>query len=140
MTAPPVARPVDEASEWFARLSNRHVSAHDLQAFQTWRRIPSNAAAYAKVERSGIKAGEQAANSQDRPLAEIPLRQAPKPTISWSAIPKPQTAFRMAGLVIASVVGLVIASGQPATFRIIAERLEGCGAPLIQDQPAFLRA
>nr|WP_313391210.1 FecR domain-containing protein [Brevundimonas diminuta] len=39
-----------EAAAWFTRLSQRRVSTDDVRAFSAWRRDPSNAQAYARVE------------------------------------------------------------------------------------------
>lgn len=39
-----------EAASWFARLNQKRVAANDITAFSQWRRVPENAAAYARVE------------------------------------------------------------------------------------------
>lgn len=39
-----------EAASWFAKLNQKRVVATDITAFSQWRRVPENAAAYARVE------------------------------------------------------------------------------------------
>lgn len=131
MPAPPVPAQLAEASEWFARLTKRHVSAQDLQAFQVWRRTPLNAAAYAEVEQSSIRSQERATKSSDQ--AATGSKPAPKPTISWSAIPKPQSTFKMAGLMMVFAAGQAVDGRAPGPLIPI-PHLEFHSAPLINAQ------
>lgn len=39
-----------ETASWFARLSQRKVSAADIQAFSVWRRVPGNAEAFDRMQ------------------------------------------------------------------------------------------
>jgi len=44
------ARAAREAADWLARLNSRAVTTEELNAFYEWRRLPLNAAAYARGE------------------------------------------------------------------------------------------
>ncbi len=115
MTMLPDAPDIEDALEWFTRLTKRSVSAHELLTFQVWRRDPSNAAAYAKIERSQINAARLSTDPPIEPSSEIAL-DTPRPTVTWQAIPKPRTAFGMAGVAIAIGAGSLLLQGKPERY------------------------
>jgi transmembrane sensor len=78
-----------EAADWFARLKARQVSARTLREFQAWRRGDGNDAAYRKVEATWAAAAALAQAPEIQAATQaVEARPPPKPTVTWTAIPK----------------------------------------------------
>jgi transmembrane sensor len=108
-----------EAADWAARLNSRAVETHAVEEFYKWRKVPANAAAYARIEKFWDESGKlgedrgialAVRDALERPRWRIRLR-------SWFA-PIQQRPAIMA-LALLMVVGLtsLLVSRMPTTYE-----------------------
>lgn len=106
-----------EAATWFARLSQRRVSAEDVRAFSIWRRDTRNAAAYDRVETLWKASNALAQDPDIAALTADALTSAPSALRSRAAaygLRKTLAGFALA-LAVAILMG-VWALQRPETY------------------------
>ncbi|WP_297511008.1 FecR domain-containing protein [uncultured Caulobacter sp.] len=105
-----------EASAWFARLNKRAVPAADMEAFQAWRRLPGNRAAYDEVDafwrRSQAVHGDSDIQAA---ISSAHARARSKPRRPAGLVAGLGAAFALALVVVGGVAGYRLYG--PATYE-----------------------
>ncbi|MFN4287381.1 MAG: FecR family protein [Brevundimonas sp.] len=105
-----------EAASWFAKLSQRKVSADDVRAFSAWRRTPANAAAFERMEALWDAAETMAVDPAVAALTRETLsRTARSPRRGLKGALR--LAGAGAGALAALVLGMMWFASQPTTYR-----------------------
>lgn len=110
MAEPDNATADTEAADWFARLGTRSVSAETLQAFQSWRMRPENAAAYRRLEELWRDADALRQDPQIRAAVEAAGRTRSRPR------PQVIAAASLAGALACVIVAVLLWRPGGATY------------------------
>ncbi len=118
------SRPEDEraereAADWFAKLNTLSVTTAALEQFQAWRRIPSNDAAYERIEALWDVGGRLRDDPDIQRSVAQALNRRPWPHRAldlWNAAPKARNgAIAMAAAALLALTFVIDQSGQYRT-------------------------
>jgi len=111
------SRSETEAAEWFARLKTRRVSAQTLRDFEVWRRSEGHDAAYRKIQATWGAASVLAQDPEIRAATQaVESRPPPKPTVTWTPIPKGPLILGVSSALAVGIVSLLWFSNAGQTY------------------------
>lgn len=105
-----------EAASWFAKLNQKRVSAAEVKAFSTWRRVPENRAAFRRIETLWEASAELAGDADIAALTAETLVKVNRPRVNGIAWPQLRTLGVVGGLVLVLVSSLMWMTGPPRAF------------------------
>lgn len=112
MSSIPHSGAATEAAEWFTRLRRQKITTQELYAFRDWRQDPANDAAYSELEATWSTAGQLAEDPDIKAAtAKVIAPALPRPSVSWSAIPRPTLVVGLACVAVAAGASVVLLRG-----------------------------